>query len=430
VVIHECELLIVQDGFLFLDLCLMKSTGNATKARDLRTGLPVWLAEERPPSPEHQLTHDLVVDVAVIGGGVSGALVADAMVQAGQTVAVFDRRGLVKGSTPASTALLQFEIDQPLTVLSAKIGEASAARAYWRSAAAIGLLRGRVADLKLRCGFRERNTVYLPGNVLTLAGLRREAEARMRIGLRSQFIGPDALVRLTTIEKPGAIWSGGAAEVDPVRLVRGLWRSVIARGGSTYFPVEIVDIDPGRLAVTLTTDTGVNVRAKSVILATGYELSRMLRPKGYKVISTWVMATAPQKANLWPSRCLIWEAADPYLYIRTTADDRVVVGGEDAAFSDEERRDQLLPAKIRRLQTKLGALLPRIDTEAEFAWTGSFGESVTGLPAIGPVPGAKGCYAVMGFGGNGITFSVIAAQMLQRAVLGLPDPDSDLFALG
>ena len=210
----------------------MKNTGNATKARNLRTGTPVWLAEEQPPSPESPLTHDLVIDVAVIGGGVSGALVADAMVQAGQTVAVFDRRGLVKGSTPASTALLQFEIDQPLTVLSGKIGEARAARAYWRSAAAIGLLHGRVADLRLRCGFRERNTAYLPGNVLSLAGLRREAEARARIGLRSSFIGPDALMRLANIDRPGAIWSSGAAEVDPVRLVRGLWRSVIARGGS------------------------------------------------------------------------------------------------------------------------------------------------------------------------------------------------------
>lgn len=276
----------------------MKSNGNATKARNLRTGVPVWLAEEEPATSQRPLTHDLVVDVAVIGGGVSGALVADAMVQAGQTVAIFDRRGLVKGSTPASTALLQFEIDQPLTVLGDKIGEASAARAYWRSAAAIGQLRGRIADLKLNCGFRERSTAYLPGNVLTVAGLRREAEARARIGLRSRFIDADTLARLAHVNKPGAIWSSGAAEVDPVRLVRGLWRSVIARGGTAHFPVEIVDVSPGRNAVTLTTDAGVSVRAKAVILATGYELSKMLRPKGYKVISTWVLATAPQKANL------------------------------------------------------------------------------------------------------------------------------------
>ena len=408
----------------------MKSSGNATQSHDLRTGVPLWLSGGDPTSLPNLPPDGLIVDVAIIGGGVSGALVADAMLQAGQSVAVFDRRGLVKGSTPASTALLQFEIDQPLTILGGKIGEARAARAYWRSAAAIGQLRGRIADLGLRCGFRERDTVYLPGNVLNIAGLRREAEARSRIGLRSQFIGRGTLAQRADVDRPGAIWSRGAAEVDPVRLVRGLWRSVIARGGAVHVPVEIVDISPGRTQVTLTTDAGTSIRATSVILATGYELSKLLRPQGYKVISTWVMATAPQKANLWPSRCLIWEAADPYLYIRTTVDNRVVVGGEDAEFSDEAHRDRLLPAKIKRLQTKLGILLPRLNTDAAFSWAGCFGESVTGLPAIGPVPGVKGCYAVMGFGGNGITFSVIAAQMLQRAILGLPDPDSYLFALG
>ena len=53
----------------------------------------------------------------------------------------------------------------------------------------------------------------------------------------------------------------------------------------------------------------------------------------------------------------------------------------------------------------------------------------TGLPAIGPVPGAERCFAVMGYGGNGITFSAIAAQLIQRAILGLDDPDAELFAL-
>lgn len=172
----------------------MKSSGNATQSRDLRTGVPVWLSGGDPKASPNFPADGLVFDVAIIGGGVSGALVADAMLQAGRSVAVLDRRGLVKGSTPASTALLQFEIDQPLTILSGKIGEARAARAYWRSAAAIGQLRGRIADLGLRCGFRERETAYLPGNVLNIAGLKREAEARSRIGLRSEFIGRGTLV--------------------------------------------------------------------------------------------------------------------------------------------------------------------------------------------------------------------------------------------
>ena len=73
--------------------------------------------------------------------------------------------------------------------------------------------------------------------------------------------------------------------------------------------------------------------------------------------------------------------------------------------------------------------MPDVDTKPAFAWAGCFGESSTGLPAIGRIPGAARCFAVMGYGGNGITFSAIAAQLIQREILGLRDPDAELFAL-
>jgi glycine/D-amino acid oxidase-like deaminating enzyme len=139
-------------------------------------------------------------------------------------------------------------------------------------------------------------------------------------------------------------------------------------------------------------------------------------------------ATAPQPENLWPSRCLIWQAADPYLYLRTTTEGRIIVGGEDEKFSDERKRDDLIPSKIQAIRRKLGALLPSVDIRPEFAWAACFGASNTGLPSIGAIPGAKRCFAVLGYGGNGITFSTVAAQLVQRAVVGLSDPDQDLFA--
>ncbi|WP_137181062.1 FAD-binding oxidoreductase [Roseomonas sp. AR75] len=402
---------------------------GATQSRDLRTGEPVWLDPPGHGVRGGAAPRRMRVEVAVIGGGVTGALVADALLQAGKQVAVFDRRGFVLGSTPASTALLQFEIDQPLTLLSRRIGKEKASRAWWRSATGVQALRGRIEDLRLDCDFRAREAAYLPGNVLDVAGLKAEAEARARIGLRSAFIGREELRQRTGLRKAGAIWSSGNAEVDPVKLARGLWRSARARGAMLHAPVDVVDIEPGRRGVTLTTAEGAEIRAGAVVLATGYELARMLHPKGYSIISSWAIATRPQARALWPSRCLIWEAADPYLYIRTTADGRALIGGEDAAFEDEAKRDALIPAKVKRLEAKAKALLPGVDTKADFAWAGCFGQSATGLPAIGRVPGAPSCYAVMGFGGNGITFAAIAAQMMQRMVLGLRDPDEDLFAV-
>src|SRR5690606_5349867 len=100
---------------------------------------------------------------------------------------------------------------------------------------------------------------------------------------------------------------------------------------------------------------------------------------------------------------------DPYLYLRTTHDGRVICGGEDEEFEDEATRDALIPQKVKRIADKLGKLLPAIDPTPDFAWAGSFGTTPTGLPLIGALPGRPRVFALMGYGGNGITFSRIAA---------------------
>lgn len=403
---------------------------SATIHRQLRAGKPVWLASGRRPGVPHAKNPGAIEpDVIVVGAGISGALIADALVTAGKSVAVFDRRGPIQGSTPASTALLQFEIDTPLSRLSRKIGPDKAARAWWRSADGVEHLRSRILDLGLDCEFEERCSVYLPGDLLGLAGLKQEAALRRAAGLRSTMIGRKDLKTLTGVSRAGAILSYGTAEVNPVKLTAGLWRAATARGVKIYAPVEVDDVACFRDHVRVKLAGGRKIRAGSVIFATGYELVKFIKPEGYKIASTWAYATRIQKENLWPSRCLIWEAADPYLYARTNAAGRVIVGGEDEEFADAETRDRMLPEKIAAIERKLAKLMPKIDPTPAYAWCGSFGESPTGLPLIGQIPRHPNCYAVLGFGGNGITFSAVAAQLLQRQLCGLTDPDADLFRL-
>lgn len=63
-----------------------------------------------------------------------------------------------------------------------------------------------------------------------------------------------------------------------------------------------------------------------------------------------------------------------------------------------------------------------------FAWTGSFGTTTTGLPYIGAIPRHPRVHAVMGYGGNGITFSRIASEIVSASIKGLADTDAGLFA--
>lgn len=366
-------------------------------------------------------------DVIVIGTGISGALMADALLRSGLRVTAVDRRSLFQGSTPASTCLLQFEIDTPLLHIVRKIGFQRASRAWLRSAQAMRSLTERISDLSLRCDFREQSTIYLPGKLLDETGLYEEAALRRRIGLRSSFLNRRQLQERFGIDKAGAIMSLGNGEADPVKLVAGLWRRFIERQGQIIIPFDAAEIEESRSSVAIHSLAGRRITAKHAVFCTGYELPKWIRPKGYSVASTWAIATKSQPNRLWPESALIWEADDPYLYLRTTRDGRVIAGGADEPFADEARRDRLTALKAKRIAGKAARIFPAIDFEPEFTWTGNFGVSETGLPRIGLVPRHRRTYMAMGFGGNGFTFSMLAAEIICRAINGLRDPDADIF---
>ena len=395
---------------------------------DLRTGTPVWRAYRTRRVSSRPLVRDIETEVLVIGMGISGAMIAEALTAAGKSVVMIDRRGPLLGSTPATTALVQFEIDQPLTLLADKIGKDRAERAWRRSRLAVFNLKARIEELSIRCGATQRPSLYLAGNVLGPRELRAEGEARTSAGIRSTYLTPSELETRFGIRRQGALLSQDNIGLDPLKLASGLLRAAVERGARLYAPVEAVGFETSKDGVSVATAAGPSIRAGSVVLATGYELTKVVPAAPHRIISTWAIATKPQKSAIWPQAAMIWEASDPYLYMRATEDGRVICGGEDEDFQDEERRDLLLADKTARIEKKLKALLPSIDPTADYAWTGSFGTTATGLPFIGRVPRKPNVHAVMGYGGNGITYSQIASEVIAAMIDGRKDRDSDLYA--
>ncbi len=397
-----------------------------TKPKDLRTGRSVWEASRASPVPHRTLKRDIETDVLVIGAGITGAMVADALSAADLKVVVVDRRGPAKGSTPASTALVQYEIDTPLIQLSRKIGKGNAVRAWRRSRLAVDSIAARLGELDVP-DVAQRDALYLAGDTLDADGLAREHDARRAAGLASLLLDRKALRERFGIAKQAALLGYGDLTIDPRKATLALLRAACTQNARLFCPVEIADIDPRKGGVTATAANGRSIHCKHLVFATGYELPKHVPHRGHQIISTWAMATFPQPKRLWPEQCMIWEASDPYMYVRTTPDGRVICGGEDEEFSDEAARDRLLERKTKALQRKLGRLLPQLDTAAEFAWCGSFGSSDTGLPRIGRIPRMPCCWAALGYGGNGTTFSRIAADIISSGLTGQPDVDADLF---
>ncbi|TKB91262.1 MAG: FAD-binding oxidoreductase [Nitrospira sp.] len=72
------------------------------------------------------------------------------------------------------------------------------------------------------------------------------------------------------------------------------------------------------------------------------------------------------------------------------------------------------------------SLFSRINLEGSYTWAGPFGETKDGLDYIGQTPEFSHAYFVLGYGGTGITFSVIAAKIITDLYLGRPNPDADI----
>jgi glycine/D-amino acid oxidase-like deaminating enzyme len=399
-----------------------------TPKKDLRGGRPLWTDTPRIVVRHRTRMRREACDVAVVGAGISGALVALALAERGHDVVILDRREPCHGSTLASTAMIQFELDTPLTELADKRSAADAERVYLRSLAAVQELGDIVRRHDLRCAWKERKALYLAGNAHGRRALEAEAHHRRRIGLPSTFLDADSLAGRYGIDRTGAILSDGAAEVNPAQLAAGCLRVAQRLGARLYSPHEVTAVHPHPRGVDLETEHGAVVSARRAVFTTGYAMLPDLPKDKFELVSTWALATEPLPPDaFWPGRCLIWEAADPYLYLRTTWDNRIVVGGEDSKLNSPDRRDAATPAKTERLLQKVRVLLPGRRLKADYAWAGAFADSPAGLPYIAPVPDRRNCYAVLGCGGNGITFSVIASALVRGWVENRPDPDARLF---
>jgi glycine/D-amino acid oxidase-like deaminating enzyme len=390
-------------------------------------GRTVWQGSHGTALPTHKLRASIKADVVVVGAGISGAFMAHALSSRYERVVVVDRRKPFDGATSASTAMLQYEIDEPLTKLREKIGARDAARAWRRSYRATQDLVALVHREGIRCGLEPRDALYLAGTDMGARALQDENKARNRAGIPGVFLAQAELKSRFGIDRTGAILSPDSAVANPTQLAAGLLRRACERGARIFCPVNVVDVMASSHGVVL--DTGKHfVEAKHAIFCTGYEVLKGLPTKGSKITSSWAVATRPHAHYpRWLDRTLVWEAATPYLYLRTTPDQRLVAGGEDEEIDLPSYRAKKLSAKGDTLAAKLEELIPGVKLRPAYKWTGAFGESDNGLPFIDNAPGMPGCFAVMGFGGNGTIYSMIASQIVPTLLKGKADADASLY---
>jgi glycine/D-amino acid oxidase-like deaminating enzyme len=411
---------------------------SARKARvecgsmDLKSGYPWWAVRNGLMHAFPPLRRDLRCDVAVLGAGITGALVADELARHGHEVVVLDRRDAGWGSTAASTALLQYEIDTPMVELARRHGEDAAVLAYRSCARAIPMLGELARGLGGTC-YARRDSLYYASKRRHLRGLRDEFALRLRHGFDVRWLDAAQVRERYGFDAPGAILSAQAASMDPYRMAHRLLERLEKRGAGVFDRTHVATIETTARSVLLRTTEGHAVRAKHLVLAAGYESQAWLDARVARNRSSYAFVTDPIEADALGAlrRTLLWETARPYLYLRSTDDGRLLVGGADDAVDIPARRDALVDRKARKLAKQVGKLFPWLPLEPAFAWAGTFAETEDGLPFFGPHPrhGPRVHFA-MAYGGNGITYSMLGAGLLRALIERRRHPLAALFGFG
>ena len=175
------------------------------------------------------LQNDLDCDVAIVGAGVTAALIALALADAGLDVVVLDKRDAGWGSTSASTALLQYEIDTEMLALAKMFGENRAMLAYRACEKVIHTLT-EIAAENGRVGFRKMQSLYFASRASHADRLRTEGEFRRRHRFAVEALEHDDLAARFAIDAPLALLTATAAQVDPYRLTYAIFRRLQQRG--------------------------------------------------------------------------------------------------------------------------------------------------------------------------------------------------------
>lgn len=397
---------------------------------DLKSNEPFWLIKNGLPASYPSLQGNVDCDVLIVGGGITGSLIAHQCIRDGYKTILIDKREIGHGSSSATTSMLQYELDKPLYLLTEMIGNKGAIAVYKACYRAIDQIGNIARKIRSQAGFRKKRSLYFADRKKDVETLRQEFLARQSAGFAVKWLEADEIRNIYGLHHTwGGILSLQGASIDAFMFVHELLTYNQRKGLQVYDRTELTEVDDGSRYTKAIVQTGAAIRCRKIIYCVGYESVQLIHEKFVDLFSTYAIVSEVMPGLSRQYRdVLIWNTADPYLYMRSTNDGRMLVGGADEPFRDPARRDALLGKKEQRLIRSFEKYIPQHPFCSDFVWAGTFGATKDSLPYIGEHNDFIRSYWVLGFGGNGITFSATGMEMVSAWLRRKKHPLTPYFA--
>ncbi len=355
--------------------------------------------EERPPLPG-----DAETEVAVIGAGMAGALIASALQEAGKRVVVLEADRIASGQTKNTTAKITSQHGAIYRKLTDSLGEDSARQYAMANEAALAEYRRIIAENGIDCDFEEQSA-YVYGD--DAEALRAEAECAAALGLPASFTDKTTLPFSTA----GAVRFDRQAQFHPLKFLKA-----IAEPLTIYEKTSVQAVEDHRLV----TNRGT-VTAEKIIFAChfpfvnfpGLYFARMHQERSYVL----ALENAPSMDGMW---IFADGASNPYSFRRWN--DLLLLGGGGHRCGENSAG-----GRYDELRQRARAWFPQSREAAR--WSAQDCVTADGVPYIGQYAASRPD-AATGFRKWGMTTSMAAAMLLRDSICGRENPYAEVFDPG
>lgn len=376
-----------------------------------------WLDSTQTPS-HPTLARDLQVDVAVVGGGVTGLLTALALVQEGASTVVLEAGRIGGGVTGNTTGKVTPLHGLVYDELRRSFGVQGAATYASAQRAGLARIRELVASLAIDCDLRDRPAYTYAAEAGQAADVEREAEAARAAGLAAELVVDVPLPYPVT----SAVRLAGGADFHARKFALGLADAILASGGTIYERTPVTAMRE-RGGPRLETADGRRVSAGHVVVATLMPVfdrsvfwSRLTARRSY-AIACRIDGDVPEGMFI--------SAGSPTRSIRgipTPHGELLLIGGEGHVTGEDAdtRRRYAALERFARSHWQVAEVTHR--------WSAHDLQPADGVPYVGRyTPLSNRVWTAAGFRKWGFTNAAMASDILAAAVRGRDHAWADFF---
>lgn len=388
-----------------------------------------WREKTKIQKTYPYITHNTSCDVLIIGGGITGAITAYFLAKEGFDVIVAEKNIIGFGSTLATSALLEYQLDLNMYKLEKMLGENTAKKIYKLCLNAIDKIEKINCEFEKNTGFKRQDSLYYSNKFMQKSNMSKEYSIRKKAGFDTLF-----LEKHNTINLNSAILTKNASAVlNPYEFTQNLFEYLESfENVKVYENTEIVNVMPRYENVICKTNNDFEILAENVIFTSGINTLKYLNVPT-DIYQKFIIVTRPiEKIKNMNVNFTARDTAEPYHNIRFTNDGRIIFSGEDVKLNDrrldEKYISSIAKSKYKKLYSTMERTFPGVDEiDIEFAFNGTCPITKDTLPLIDEIPNMPNCFCNLGFGTNGILYSVIGADILKDAIKGFYTKDMYMF---